>query len=191
MQILKKIWPLLVVGVLVGLFFLVRWGDQTPEDLVTVQEEVYPVNFIVFHSETCPHCKDELEFIEEELSEEFPNLKLQAYEVSGFKNSNLFKKVIDQYGLQGGVPVTIIGDEHWVGFSEDAMADQLREQIWQCSQEACYGETGNFLNLEEPSEKTKEEITLPRKILERESASASGADSGSSKDNRVTFLGGV
>jgi cytochrome c biogenesis protein CcdA len=189
MQILKKIWPLLVVGVLVGLFFLVRWGNQTPEDLVTVTEEVYPVNMIVFHSDTCHFCKDELEFIEKELSQEFPNLKLQSYEVSGFKNGNLFKKVVESKELSGGVPVTIIGDEHWTGFSEKSMGDQLRSKIWECSQEACYGEAGELLNLEKPSEKTEEEITLPRKILEQESASTGGADSGTPKSNQVTFLG--
>jgi cytochrome c biogenesis protein CcdA len=99
----------------------------------TGSSDLYKVRLYLFHSETCPHCRDEIKFLDG-IKNQYPNLEIQKFEVSkDFKNLNLFKKINQMYGLDGSVPLNIIGDKIIVGFKEN----ELLGQFDNCSRAAC------------------------------------------------------
>lgn len=73
---------------------------------------------VLFHGEGCPHCAAEREFLAE-LAVEHPEVLIQQYEVwHDEANQQLLAQYEDRLGFEAaGVPVTIVGDRVWVGFS--------------------------------------------------------------------------
>lgn len=72
-----------------------------------------------FHSDTCPHCAREKEY----LKEIEDDVTIKSYEVSRY--SNLNKKVRTRLNItDSSVPLTIVGSDYIIGYSED-----LKEEI--------------------------------------------------------------
>jgi cytochrome c biogenesis protein CcdA len=96
------------------------------------------VRLFLFHSESCPHCKLELKFVEK-LKEKYPNLKVYEYELTkDFRNQSLFRKVTEYYKLDGSVPTNIIGDEPLIGYDDEkGIGAKLEKRIQECSQKDC------------------------------------------------------
>ena len=79
------------------------------------------IRLYLFHSETCPHCKEEIEYLDT-IKDDYPNLDIVKYEVSNNEmNYNFYNKVIKEAKINTGgqVPFTIIGTDYYVGFSKD------------------------------------------------------------------------
>ncbi len=69
----------------------------------------------LFHSDTCPHCKEERAYLSTIKDE---NIKIKYYEVS--KYSNLYEKVKKRLGIsENSVPITIVGTDYEIGYSSD------------------------------------------------------------------------
>ena len=86
------------------------------------QEEVDPnvgknkVNVYLFYSSSCGHCHSEREWIAS-IQDEYSYVNFVMYEVSEY--SELFRKVTKAYNVENEyVPVTIIGNNYMVGYSE-------------------------------------------------------------------------
>lgn len=99
--------------------------------------EVSPVRVYLFHSETCPHCRDEIEFLNE-LQKDASFLEVVKFELSGENNTkerNLFSNVTKKYDLEGAIPVTIIGEEYGgVGFDDAKNIGQdIKDVIKKCA----------------------------------------------------------
>jgi len=80
------------------------------------------VEFVLFHSETCPHCKAEIAFIDDELKPVYGDkVDFKMYEVSQSpENQQLFSQYLYYYKGQGGsVPVTFIDGEIIYGYGDD------------------------------------------------------------------------
>ena len=75
------------------------------------------VTLYLFHGDGCPHCADELVFLEA-LPATFPDLKIVKYEVwYSEENSQLLKEVQDAFEVDRlGVPTTVIGDTIITGY---------------------------------------------------------------------------
>ena len=88
-----------------------------------------PVEVVVFWVDGCPHCASEHEFLEDLIARR-EGVTLIDYEVSGdAANRELFADVATRMGFEPrAVPVTIIGDEYWVGFS-DAIGARIAAAI--------------------------------------------------------------
>lgn len=85
--------------------------------IILAQEK--EVNLYFFWSGSCPHCAKEKAFIQK-IAPDFPNLKFHDYEVSGGENIQLLQKVGRELNIEiGGVPITIIGNSHFVGYLDD------------------------------------------------------------------------
>lgn len=82
-------------------------------------KEGNPINVYIFHGETCPHCKQELAFLDK-ISDKY-NFQLKEYEVYFNKqNINLMNRFSKAYGTNfNAVPVVIIGYEYFLGFDEE------------------------------------------------------------------------
>lgn len=112
----KILLSLLLLGVFVfTLPVKAQIGTSATTD-VTPSEKI---EFTLFHLDSCPHCKDEINFIYEELLPEYGNyINLNMYEVSSAKNQELYKQYAFYYKSEAGgsVPVTYIDGEVVFGF---------------------------------------------------------------------------
>ncbi len=74
----------------------------------------------IYYSPTCPYCHDAIAFFESQ------KIDTQKINVTEGDNINLFRDALIKCKLSsGGVPVIVIGDRCWQGYSE-MMNDELR-----------------------------------------------------------------
>jgi len=113
------------------------------------------MNAYLFYGDGCPHCSKEIKFFES-VKDKYPNLDVIKYEVyHSQENSLLMQKVATYLKIKGGgVPLLIIGDKYFVGFSEESSPLEIENQINECSTNKCTDEIGGVLGF-----KNKEEIT--------------------------------
>jgi len=80
-------------------------------------EEKNLVNIYFFHSNTCPHCKEESKLLTE-LEQKYTNIKIYKYEISDEKNLKLLNEVVDILDTTfQGTPLTIIGRKVYKGYN--------------------------------------------------------------------------
>jgi len=91
----------------------------------------------VFRGEGCPYCRAEMNFLEE-FKKEYPQVVVRDYEIYYNEENRLYlRQMAARYGMEpGGVPVTFIGDRHWVGFAE-SVAVQIEATVKSCLQTTC------------------------------------------------------
>jgi glutaredoxin len=84
----------------------------------------------LFYSETCPHCKNEKEFLKK-MEVKYPSVEVKLYEVSTDEsNLKLFRNV--GAGLSdksGRVPFLVIGEEYVLGYLSDETHGAQIEQL--------------------------------------------------------------
>jgi len=101
---IKKISALLLVVAFVFLFSFNLYAQEKN------------VNLYLFYSNSCPHCHDELDFLDS-ISGDYPDLRINKYELSDKDNVLLFQKIGKELEIEvGAVPMTFIGEEYLVGF---------------------------------------------------------------------------
>jgi len=95
-----------------------------------------PIDIVYFYGDGCPHCA-KLEAFLEEIKPNY-NLNIVSYEVySNQTNRDLAEKMAVEYKETfRGVPMTFIGDEIFIGFS-DAIGKQIESKIKQCELACC------------------------------------------------------
>jgi len=103
--------------------------------------ETNPVRLYFFHTSTCPHCKSEVKFLDK-IKKNYPNLEIQSFLLDDKKNKKenqeIFRQVVNKFGLSGGVPVTLIGDEVLVGFDNElGVGRKISKRIQECSEKVC------------------------------------------------------
>jgi glutaredoxin len=90
----------------------------------------------LFWGDGCPHCAKEKPFLEA-MAKRLP-IELRLYEV-WHDDANL-QKMEDMAAAMGfeanGVPVTIIGNRHWVGYT-DLLGEQMEEAVQACIANGC------------------------------------------------------
>ena len=87
------------------------------------------VNIYLFYSDECPHCHEELEFLDEVVRDN-NNVTVYKYEISDSVNVNLLDQVSTLYDTNiTGVPFTIIGDKYFKGFSRKNYSDRFMAAI--------------------------------------------------------------
>lgn len=101
----------------------------TTVPLAGADEQAEPVELVLFHLESCPHCASERAFLAD-LQERYPDLVVRAYEVSSDPASrSLFVEMARDHGIEPrGVPTTFLGERVWVGF-EDSIAREIEATV--------------------------------------------------------------
>jgi thiol-disulfide isomerase/thioredoxin len=75
------------------------------------------VTLYLFYSSTCPHCHSEIEWLDK-IKDKYDYLKIVKTEVND--NSKFYEKVVKEMNVNNyGVPLTIIGSDFVIGYSED------------------------------------------------------------------------
>lgn len=87
------------------------------------------VTLMLFWGDGCPHCEAERAWLDE-AARAYPHLQAVEHEVwYDANNRALLEDTADRLGFEvTGVPTTVIGERHWVGFS-DAIRAELEETI--------------------------------------------------------------
>ena len=108
---------------------------------VSAQEQKKPEAHF-FYSPTCPHCEEEGKFLDG-LLEKYPTLEIKRHNIFEKESAILLKKFYGDYNVplkvQGWVPIIFIGEEYFLGFSE-----QVGKNITEC--------VANLINKEIPCE---------------------------------------
>ena len=115
------------------------------------------VNIYFFHSDTCPHCKQENELLKK-LEKEHDNIRIYRYEVFTDNNQELYKKSAELLNTKAkGYPFTIIGNKTYLGFSKENSAKQFEAAINYYSQYGYKDLIGEYLkDIELPSYEIKD-----------------------------------
>ena len=93
--------------------------------ICTLNIEAKELDVYLFHSDTCPHCAEEREYLESIKYEQ--ELNIHYFEVSKFPSST--DKVRKGLKIDNSyVPITIIGSDYIVGFGDNTK-DELNEMI--------------------------------------------------------------
>jgi thiol-disulfide isomerase/thioredoxin len=139
----KKYFPVLMV-----LILLVVTAALTFPRTVNAQSD-NKVVISLFWGNGCPHCKAERPVLKS-LEEKYPNLEVRTFEV-WYVDSNvaLMQKVAKAGGFEAsGVPITLIGDKYWVGYS-DGIGKEIEDAVKACSVNACKDPVAEALTKEE------------------------------------------
>jgi len=128
----KKI---LIPVILLSLLFILI-GTVPAEAGGSVQKSAGTTIYF-FWGDGCPHCADEEIFLKE-IKKEYPQIIVQDYEVwYNADNQEILKKVAAIMDFEPkGVPVTIIGNEVWIGFLDQYKAE-MRAAIGNCIANSC------------------------------------------------------
>lgn len=81
--------------------------------------ETKQIDMYLFHSESCPHCREEIEYLEEYIKTN-QDIKLNLYEITKNEdNYNLLRNVQEvMNNYSNSIPFLIIGNQDLVGFSD-------------------------------------------------------------------------
>lgn len=141
---MKKVF----LGILIGLFLLSG----------IVLAEGKKAEIIMFYSESCPHCHDEMRFLDE-LEEKYEDLVINRYNIAEKESIDLLKKLYKEYEVPesewGLIPATFLKEKYLVGYGGD---DITGKEIENCVKECLTqeGETGTSW-----MEASVKKITLP------------------------------
>ena len=137
---------------LLFIFFLINMS------IVSADSEKNLVNIYFFHSDTCPHCKEEIKVLDE-LTEKYNNIKIYKYEIGNSENLKLLNKVSELYDTTiGGTPFTVIGDKYYHGFSYENSKAKFIAAIEYYSDNGYVDRVGEYIgNIELPSYTIKDD----------------------------------
>lgn len=106
------------------------------------------VNIYFFHSNDCTHCHSEKKFLDT-LEVRYNNIKIYRYEIHSEENNQIRKNVQDLYDIKtNGVPLTIIGDTPYIGYSEEKSNITFIKTIEYYSKYGYIDQVGNLLKIQ-------------------------------------------
>ena len=89
-------------------------------DIVDVTIDDNKINLYLFHGRDCPHCAEEKVWLETIKDKYSDSVNFYYYEVwYDVANAKLMDKVLSRFNIKrSGVPLTVIGEKYYVGFSK-------------------------------------------------------------------------
>lgn len=115
---MKKLFFILILAI--SLILPVFTFAQVENPISEISEE--KIEYALFHLETCPHCRDEIKFINKEVMPKYGEfIDLKMYEVSTSENQQIFQQYGYFYNFPqvGSVPVAFIDGEVVAGYGTD------------------------------------------------------------------------
>jgi hypothetical protein len=125
------------------------------------------VNVYLYWAKGCPHCEREIDFFAQ-LQKEHLGIHLHSFEVTtNSKHRATFIAVTEKLGIADpAVPLTIIGNQVWVGYANDALSGaEMRRRVQACLKTACPDAVAEILKDGTSDILTKPEYNLPRSPL--------------------------
>ena len=117
----KRIIILLSILLLlpINAFALSSDYEDKVSSITNTEVEDNKINLYLFYGEECPHCEEERGFLDKIKDNYKDNLNIYYFEVwHNDDNSKLMDQVREEFSItKTGVPLTIIGDKSYVGYS--------------------------------------------------------------------------
>tara|TARA_Y100000310_G_scaffold344923_1_gene460540 strand:- start:4401 stop:5531 length:1131 start_codon:yes stop_codon:yes gene_type:complete len=122
--------------------------------------EQEPIDIVFFYGDTCPHCQNFEEWIDE-IKDDYP-INPVGYEVyNNPENRDLAVQMAEEYGESfQGVPMIIIDDEVFIGFSKTYTAPIIQQKIEACINEECCDSPLETVKLCQAKDAKKEKATF-------------------------------
>ena len=124
------------------------------------------LNMYLFYGESCPHCKEMHEYLDEYLDGK-DNIKLYEYEIYNNKdNANKLRDIVDILDTdESGIPFLIIGNNVITGYAKNVTDERIRNTINYYQNRRFKDEVGIYLgvvedDLEEYDEKVIYQETI-------------------------------
>ncbi len=113
-----------------------------------------PVNIYFFWGNGCPHCAEEEPFLES-LAKTYDRVKIVDYEVwYNQDNQKILSDFSAALGFEpSGVPVTVIGERYWIGYSEE-YGKEMESALQSLLADPNPADVGTQLALSSPAEQT-------------------------------------
>ncbi len=94
----------------------------------TATSEEQKIEVLFFWGVGCPHCETQKPYMEE-LVRNYPEVEVRSFEVVQDRTHRPFlAEVLEEHGITSlSVPITIIGDRHWIGFREERYPEMKAE----------------------------------------------------------------
>lgn len=95
-----------------------KYEDKIAQ-ILEVKKEDNKINLYLFHGKECPHCEEERNWLDS-IKEDYDDLNIYDYEVwHNDHNKELMNQVKETLNINTtGIPLTIIGNDYYVGFSD-------------------------------------------------------------------------
>lgn len=129
-----------------------------------------PINIYFFWGDGCPHCAKEKVFLEY-LKSKYPQIEVHSYEVwNNAENRQLLTELGQKLNINiSGVPFTVVGEEHFIGWYDDQSTGKSIEDEIKCAIEnGCRDVAGEVLATEEQksqqADQKKGNSILPQKM---------------------------
>lgn len=120
-----------------------------PKNLFATIKNNNTVNIYFFHSETCSHCKREIKLLDY-FETVYSQVKIYKYEIHNEDNQKILEQVKKIYQIKGNsVPVTIIGNKVYSGYSEEKSKLKFIKTIEYYSRYGYEDKIGEYLNFDE------------------------------------------
>ena len=127
---MKKVLIFLLLFIPFNVFALSDKYVDKVSDITGSKIQEGKINLYLFHGKECPHCREEKEWLKgiEKKYKDYLNVEMSEVWHDD-ENADVMKKVRDELSVKSeGVPLTVIGDEHFVGFSE-AISSRMENSI--------------------------------------------------------------
>ena len=119
MKHLLKVSAILILLALAAGIFTKTYNVCAQETPTDSSAHIKTLNIYFFHSNVCPHCIKEIEFLQK-IAPKYPNVTISTYEITtNSHNLQLFINVGTKLGeTSGGIPFLVVGNESLVGFND-------------------------------------------------------------------------
>lgn len=123
--------------ILIFLFLLALFtpaGIVSAKDYTSAKDAESVVNIYFFWGEGCPHCAKEKPFLEK-MAQKYSEVRIHEYEVWG---SSANRQMMTEFGEKlnvkvNGVPFTVIGEKHVIGWMDENYTGSQIEDAIRCS----------------------------------------------------------
>lgn len=122
------------------------------------------IRIYFFYGDGCPHCAKEMQFLQK-MQEAYPNLEVKSFEIyHGKENALLLQKIGKSLNADvSGVPFSVIGDKHFVGYAENITSEEIKNQIEKCNNSSCPDQIASIINSENENKKELKQNTESKK----------------------------
>lgn len=125
----------------------------------------FPVTAYFFYGSGCPHCHEELLFLEE-LRTRFPTLKIAEFEIyQNAENLAIMEQTAKKLGATvNGVPFLAIGGKYFIGYAPGAASEQIKLRVAECVSNFCPDPIAEIIGAPSNSDQAGEET--PKEMSE-------------------------
>lgn len=150
-------------AVIIGFAESVRAADQLP------------VAAYFFYGDGCPHCREELLFLNE-LRTQFPTLKIAEFEIyQNAENMAIMEQTAKKLGATvNGVPFLAVGGRYFIGYASGATSEQIRSRVAECVLNPCPDPIAEIFGAPSGDRQADEAVPKEMPAAAAESVNASG-----------------